>query len=85
MLPGGIYQDLRRSFEITYNSFYLTVLLIHVILLSIEVRGLPIIGNVLKLVKEVKEGTGLDRWIHKLHTQHGPIFRLRMLGKYVAS
>ena len=48
------------------------------------VKGIPLLGNAAKMYKEFKSGNaGEDLWLTKLHAELGPIYRLRMFGKYV--
>ena len=46
-------------------------------------KGLPFLGNVPRLIREVRSNKAAEEnWLHKLHSELGPIYRLKVIGKY---
>ena len=40
-------------------------------------------GNVPRMMREIRSQRGEeDSWVHKLHVELGPIYKIRMMGMY---
>ena len=52
-------------------------------LVYVGLEGLPVFGNAPRMMREIKsQQGGEDNWLNKLHSQFGPIYKLKMFGKF---